>query len=89
MISPPLRTNQQEQNYSLQILRGIAAFVVVIYHIKGYTNIVGNNPNTIYNYIPEIFGFGAPLFFCISGFVMALLVQRNSKNFLYEHFALI
>ncbi|WP_339291844.1 acyltransferase [Paenibacillus sp. FSL W8-0187] len=86
MITSPLGPKVQNYNYSLQILRGIAALMVVIYHVKGYTNIVGNNPDTLVNYIPQIFGLGAPLFFCISGFVMAMLIESNYPNFLYRRF---
>lgn len=86
MFTPSSGPKEQNYNYSLQILRGIAALMVVIYHVKGYTNIVGNNPDTLFNYIPQIFGLGAPLFFCISGFVMAMLIENNYPNFLYKRF---
>ncbi|WP_433921554.1 acyltransferase family protein [Paenibacillus taichungensis] len=85
-MSSSLISNEKNYNYSLQILRGIAALMVVIYHVKGYTNIVGNYPNNLYNFVPQIFGLGAPLFFCISGYVMAMLIESNYPNFLYKRF---
>lgn len=85
-MSSSLKPNEQNHNYSLQILRGIAALMVVIYHVKGYTNIVGNYPDNLFNYIPQIFGLGAPLFFCISGYVMAMLIESSYPNFLYKRF---
>lgn len=87
MLSRQPRTSGQNRYYSLQILRGIAALMVVVFHIKGYIDFVGNNPETIYRWVPDIFGFGAPLFFVISGFVMALVIeQSNFKAFVYKRF---
>ena len=37
---------------SLQFLRGIAVLAVIIYHIRGYTIIVGSDVGTLYDYVP-------------------------------------
>jgi peptidoglycan/LPS O-acetylase OafA/YrhL len=51
---------------SVQMMRGIAALSVVFFHF-------------------EIFskgGFGVDLFFCISGFIMMLVTEKNTDDFL-------
>lgn len=71
---------------SLQFLRGISVLAVVLFHIKGFSAMVGGNDSTIFKYIPHLFGHGALLFFGISGFLMALLIDTGYKNFLYRRF---
>ena len=53
------------KNSSIEILRFIAVFAVVFYHI----------PNIGFG------SFGVDLFFVISGFVMLLSTEQNSDNF--------
>lgn len=58
-----------ERYDSIQALRGIAAFVVVLCHIrfmKGYGQ------------------FGVDIFFCISGFIMMHVTQNETKDFLIK-----
>jgi peptidoglycan/LPS O-acetylase OafA/YrhL len=77
-------TNESNRIYSLQALRAISALTVLLHHVKGYSNIIGDKPNVVYNLIPSIFGYGATLFFGISGYLMAYLIDTNYKNFLFR-----
>lgn len=71
--------------YSLQILRGLAAVAVILFHVERYTKIFGGINDSIFNHVPLIFGQGAFWFFEISGFIMAYLIDRNlNKNFLLQ-----
>lgn len=63
---------------SLQVLRAIAAISVLIFHVQYYVSAVGNAKVTQYN----ILGYGAILFFGISGFLMTHLIETGYKNFL-------
>lgn len=74
-----------ERLYSLQILRGLAAVAVLLFHVERYTKIIGGVNASLFNHIPLIFGQGAFWFFEISGFIMAYLIDRNmNKNFLLQ-----
>ena len=53
---------------SVQALRGIAVFFVVLSHV-GFINFGA---------------FGVDLFFCISGFIMMYITQRTTANFFYK-----
>jgi peptidoglycan/LPS O-acetylase OafA/YrhL len=55
---------------SIQILRAIAALLVVFAHFE-YVH-------------PAVGGFGVDIFFIISGFIMAYIVNKNSDAFLYR-----
>ncbi|CAG5073271.1 hypothetical protein DYBT9623_04755 [Dyadobacter sp. CECT 9623] len=55
---------------SIQILRAIAALLVVFAHFEFVKPAVG--------------GFGVDIFFIISGFIMAYIVNKNSDAFLYR-----
>lgn len=55
---------------SIQILRAIAALLVVFAHFELTT--------------PAIGGFGVDIFFVISGFIMAYIVDKNPESFLYK-----
>lgn len=50
---------------NIQILRGLAALSVVLWHIREYLAMpaVGNNSHTVFSIITVIFSYGAPLFF--------------------------
>jgi len=67
---------------NIQILRGLAALSVVLWHIREYISMptVGNNPNTIFNLITVVFSYGAPLF--LSGFLMSHLIDTEYPSFL-------
>lgn len=77
-----MSNNNNNRIYSLQMLRGISALMVVLYHIKGFTNAISCTNTSFYNIIPELFGMGAPIFFGISGFIMAYIINGNPKHFL-------
>jgi len=72
---------------SLQILRALAALLVVVWHsklsIKGFAHnywVDGESVFRSQNY-PHIVNhlyLGVDIFFCISGFIMCLLLQRSS-----------
>ncbi|MBX9253310.1 acyltransferase [Desmonostoc muscorum CCALA 125] len=67
---------------SLQILRGIAALAVVLYHIHIYAALIGNNNTTFFRVFNENFSYGALFFFVLSGFIMAYLIDIDYKYFL-------
>ena len=50
---------------SIQVLRGIAAFSVILHHIA----FIGKG------------AFGVDIFFCISGFIMMYITEINSEHF--------
>jgi len=60
----------QERFNTIQALRGIAAFAVVLCHIYFNTNSVG--------------AFGVDIFFCISGFIMMHVTENGTKHFLQK-----
>src|SRR3954462_13010633 len=62
----------------LQWLRGIAAILVVFYHAAIFQETIYNRPETaaVFN---GVFGwYGVAIFFSISGFLMANLIQRQN-----------
>jgi peptidoglycan/LPS O-acetylase OafA/YrhL len=64
----------------IQALRGLLCVGVVFMHIKIYLTIQGDP--SYFSFVPDILG-GIPCgFFAISGYFMALLVDRESPNFL-------
>ncbi len=64
--------------YELDVLRGIAALGVVLYHYTTrYDQIYGHSQALAINFA---YGrFGVPLFFMISGFVILLSLQRTQR----------
>lgn len=75
----------RERLYSIQILRGLAAVAVLLFHIERYTKIIGGINGSVCNHVPQIFGQGAFWFFEISGFIMAYLIDQNlNKKFLLQ-----
>lgn len=66
---------------SVQILRGVAAWMIVVYHFMkhfGYTQ----RDNALHAYFGQ---FGVDIFFVISGFIMALILstrEGNTKDFI-------
>jgi peptidoglycan/LPS O-acetylase OafA/YrhL len=73
----------------LQSLRGIAALGVLLFHVRGYMWIVANNHTTVFEIFTGVFGLGAVLFFAISGFLMAHLIETGYRNFLVRRAARI
>jgi peptidoglycan/LPS O-acetylase OafA/YrhL len=73
----------------LQSLRGIAALGVLLFHVRGYMWIVGNNHTSVFEIFTGVFSLGAVLFFAISGFLMAHLIETGYRNFLVRRFARI
>jgi peptidoglycan/LPS O-acetylase OafA/YrhL len=66
----------------IQALRGILCVGVVFMHIKIYLTRTGDP--SFFAYVPDILG-GIPCgFFAVSGYFMAMLVDRNSPNFLAQ-----
>lgn len=62
---------------SLESLRGIAALMIVFFHL----NLVLNVPYpSMLNFIPNHFGFGVQLFYTLSGFVLAFGYAERLGN---------
>ena len=82
--------DKRQRLASVQILRGIAAMLVVVVHAGQRQDKLGNPANLLstFSYIGSI---GVDLFFIISGFVMALTMQRyaggeGAARFLVQRF---
>jgi peptidoglycan/LPS O-acetylase OafA/YrhL len=60
---------------SIQILRGIAAFMVAYLHSTGREGV---------NLLPSTGWFGVDIFFIISGFVIAFIITKDTKYFLLK-----
>ncbi len=69
---------------SIQALRGLAALVVVFYHVAGYELSAGfTNPKAFLEIITQ-FGFaGVDLFFVISGFIITFVHWNEFGNIKY------
>ncbi|MEH1934004.1 MAG: acyltransferase [Nostoc sp.] len=67
---------------SLQILRGIAALAVVLYHIYIYLVLIGNNSENSFKIFKENLAYGALFFIVLSGFLMSYLIDIDYKHFL-------
>lgn len=74
---------------SIQVLRAIAAVFVVLAHVRAYLLVIGNNNNSIFTYLPNMLGYGAEMFFTISGFLMAYLIDSGYNNFLIRRLSRI
>jgi surface polysaccharide O-acyltransferase-like enzyme len=76
-----------ERIESLDTLKGLALFAVVILHIQG--NFVGEEiPGTLFNFISlNISRFGVPVFFLISGFLFKrkLEAKDNGKKYVLDY----
>ena len=66
----------------LQILRGLAALAVVLYHTHCYLLMISNQPDTYFRFFDVRFSYGARFFFVLSGFLMAYLIDTSSDRFL-------
>lgn len=62
--------------HGLQILRGFAAWSVVLHHIAGLTN----NFDYGLGYFLKYGGLGVDVFFVLSGFVMYLTIKSSTKS---------
>jgi len=73
MDTPTLKAETRQKFLGLQILRFIAAFAVVLFHIgNGYENEYGNESNFF-----SIGATGVDLFFVISGFIIAYTTDET------------
>lgn len=70
---------------SIQELRGVAALSVLLYHVSVYLRLMGNNPDTAFRHVNDNFGKdGVILFFVISGFVMAYILNSDAERFFFK-----
>ncbi len=78
--------HNKERIDSLQVLRGCAAIMVLLYHIRGYLIIIGNNNDTVFRIFTEFFSRGAFAFFSLSGFFMPITIGKKTKDFALRKF---
>jgi peptidoglycan/LPS O-acetylase OafA/YrhL len=65
---------------SIQVLRGVAALLVVLLHLAGREMLCKNVPHVLYPFSSELIGFFAvDTFFIISGFVMCTAHYNDFK----------
>lgn len=67
---------------ALQVMRGLASLAVLLYHTNIYATLMGHNPHTVFGAFTQPFSYGAWMFFTLSGFLMASLIDRRYKSFL-------
>lgn len=71
---------------ALQILRALAAILIVIWHSPLVIKLTEHNYWQVHqtvglpSFVNHLY-FGVDLFFCISGFIMFMLIERLSPNF--------
>ncbi|WP_099529795.1 acyltransferase family protein [Stenotrophomonas maltophilia] len=71
--------NGIESFASIQVLRGIAALAVVLFHLKGFEAAAGASNSLLPSWIR--FGYsGVDLFFVISGFVMTVIAAGRYQS---------
>jgi len=69
--------------YPLQVLRACAALLVVLYHVRAYLIVTANDTDTFFRFFGALYGGGGVvMFFTISGFLMAYLIDSGYENFL-------
>ncbi|EKO40957.1 MAG: putative acyltransferase [Solidesulfovibrio magneticus str. Maddingley MBC34] len=68
--------------YSIQILRIIGMLMIVYIHVGVYMTLVSNVGDSAFHVIPDAFMCKAFIFFSISGFIMAFLIDIGYRNFL-------
>ena len=76
-----------ERNLTLDVLRGIAASSVLLFHYTyGYREYYGHILNSKYDFIYG--NLGVELFFIISGYVIFSSITKvnSAKNFLFRRF---
>lgn len=69
----------KEKVNSIHYLRGIAALMVVFYHLKARLNDVYAQEN-LGDLLFNSGAFGVDLFFVISGFIICYATDRKDKN---------
>ncbi|MFD1628608.1 acyltransferase family protein [Pseudopedobacter beijingensis] len=76
--------NQTSRNYTLDILRAFAAFIVVVFHLNEPIPHIDN----WYRNIVKLGWLGVPIFFVISGYciMMSAFKTSNSKEFILKRF---
>jgi len=62
---------------SMEGLRGVAALLIIFYHLVTFANLP--TPNEL-SFIKSYFGMGVPLFFTLSGFVLAWGYSKKLRN---------
>jgi len=67
---------------SLQVLRGLAAVAVVLYHVGEFTASICRAPDTPFRHFDVRFSMGAWFFFALSGFLMAYMLDTSCDRFL-------
>lgn len=68
---------------SIQILRVVAALLVVAAHLNAHSkSILGGIPLGFYHTVANFFPSRSVVFLVVSGFVMAYLLDRGGRNFL-------
>lgn len=67
---------------SLQILRGIAAIMVLLFHLQRVLPPGDGSTTTLFGLIPSEFSLGVSFFFALSGFLMAYLIDTGYNKFL-------
>lgn len=80
-----VRTSGQPRNLNLQILRAIAATMVVVYHAGHFTALKTNAP-----WLGELFGprlgfYGVLMFFVLSGYLMVGAIRRYTPGTFLAH----
>ncbi len=67
---------------SLQILRGLAALAVVLFHMHHYLPPGDGQTTSVFRFFTTVFSLGTFYFFVLSGFLMAYLIDISYRNFL-------
>lgn len=69
---------REERSLGVQALRGIAAFIVVLFHFSGSTYSDAALNTTVLGRLAGLGAAGVDLFFCISGYVMLSAATRGN-----------
>ncbi len=86
-IIKPVINKHKVNFYNIQILRGLAALQVLVFHMYPYVYGIAKQ-HTIFDFHQKVMpvGFGAWFFFVISGFIMGHLIHTNYNSFLMRRF---
>ncbi len=88
-VTPSMPILRSQNFVSIQILRALAALMVVIWHshlsVKKFSNsyLPTDDRDFLRAHCPSVFNhlyFGVDIFFCISGFIMCMLVLRGGED---------
>jgi exopolysaccharide production protein ExoZ len=74
---------------SLQILRGLSALAVVLFHMRHYLPPGNGQTMTVFRFFTNPFSLGVFYFFVLSGFLMTYLIDNGYKKFLLRRIARI